>query len=62
LTLNKSVKGYLPGDKDVSTEDEESLLVGSVTKQRQWESVTDRGHWCVYVQQRTIKYSYEVVC
>jgi hypothetical protein len=33
--------GYLPDGRDVSTEDEESLSVGSVTRQRLVETVTD---------------------
>jgi hypothetical protein len=36
-----SIVGYLPAGKDVSTEDEESPLVGSITWQRLVETVTD---------------------
>jgi hypothetical protein len=38
---------YLPAGKDVSTEDEESPLVGSVTRLRLVETVRDRTLVCV---------------
>jgi hypothetical protein len=38
---NESVFGYFPAGKDLSTEDEESPSVRSVTRQRLMESVTD---------------------
>jgi hypothetical protein len=39
--------GYLPDGNDVSTEDEESPSVGSVTRQRLVEIVSDWEHKCV---------------